>query len=543
VGFLDVSGNGNVFFAIGSGNGNSGLYNEAIGYNALTSNNSGTQNAAYGNSALYSNSSGSYNSALGQYALYNNTIGSYNIGIGYQAAYGNGAITNSANIAIGYWAMDGLSSGSNNIAMGQEAMYGFNGPISATDNIAIGTLAMSNDQTGSHNVAVGDYALAFNANPSNGGGSYNTGIGYYAGQGGFFGESFGNYNISVGANAGCGYAGSNNIAMGYQSLFFSTTASNNVAIGYQSMYNTNQSNNTAVGYQALYNSSNSSNNAAFGYQALGGTSVGTSGQYNLALGFQAMSVGGVSNNYNVGVGYQSVYNLTSGSGNTGLGYQTLVNVTSGANNTALGYGADVGNNSNHVAIGNSSVNSTWVQVDWTIGSDARIKNNVQENVPGLAFIKSLRPVTYNYDITKENELKGIKDTTNWPGKYDIEKMKFSGFIAQEVDAAANKIGYDFSGVDKSGAFWGLRYSQFVVPLVKAVQEQQAIIDSSKQVITILQAKITVLENENKLQASKMNAQDNNVAGLKDAQLKDEADIKQLKKLIYSLTQQSNATVK
>jgi hypothetical protein len=59
-------------------------------------------------------------------------------------------------------------------------------------------------------------------------------------------------------------------------------------------------------------------------------------------------------------------------------------------------------------------------------------------------------------------------------------ITYTGFIAQEVEKAANSIGFDFSGVDKSeeaaGAPQGLRYASFVVPLVKAVQEQQGIID-------------------------------------------------------------------
>ena len=43
-----------------------------------------------------------------------------------------------------------------------------------------------------------------------------------------------------------------------------------------------------------------------------------------------------------------------------------------------------------------------------------------------------------------------------------------------------ELGYEFSGVDKPKnelAPYSLRYADFVVPLVKAVQEQQAMIDS------------------------------------------------------------------
>jgi hypothetical protein len=49
----------------------------------------------------------------------------------------------------------------------------------------------------------------------------------------------------------------------------------------------------------------------------------------------------------------------------------------------------------------------------------------------------------------------------------------TGFIAQEVEQAAKKLNYNFSGVDapkNDKDMYGLRYAEFVVPLVKAVQE-------------------------------------------------------------------------
>ena len=33
------------------------------------------------------------------------------------------------------------------------------------------------------------------------------------------------------------------------------------------------------------------------------------------------------------------------------------------------------------------------------------------------------------------------------GQYDIQKIQFTGFLAQEVEKAAKQINYDFSGVD------------------------------------------------------------------------------------------------
>jgi hypothetical protein len=68
---------------------------------------------------------------------------------------------------------------------------------------------------------------------------------------------------------------------------------------------------------------------------------------------------------------------------------------------------------------------------------------------------------------------GIADTSDWEGKYDIEKRHWSGFIAQDVERAAQDLNYDFSGIDYIGGFYSLRSGAFVAPLVKAVQELKA----------------------------------------------------------------------
>ena len=80
------------------------------------------------------------------------------------------------------------------------------------------------------------------------------------------------------------------------------------------------------------------------------------------------------------------------------------------------------------------------------------------------------------------------------------KIKYTGFVAQEVEKAAQKLGYDFSGVDapkSRDGFYGLRYGDFVVPLVKAVQELSKKADK----VDSLENRITELENKlNNLEA-------------------------------------------
>ena len=166
-----------------------------------------------------------------------------------------------------------------------------------------------------------------------------------------------------------------------------------------------------------------------------------------------------------------------------------------SNTTALGNTATV-SASNTIALGNTSITSIKGQVGFTTYSDSRAKTAIAENVPGLAFIQKLRPVTYRYDTRRQNALLGITDTAQWEGKYDIEKMTFSGFLAQEVEQAARSIGYNFSGVDapkNDQSLYGLRYAEFTVPLVKAVQEQQALIESQKTELLELKSQLAALQ--------------------------------------------------
>jgi autotransporter adhesin len=173
-----------------------------------------------------------------------------------------------------------------------------------------------------------------------------------------------------------------------------------------------------------------------------------------------------------------------------------------SNTTALGNGATV-SASNRVRIGNSSVSRIGGQVAWTNLSDGRIKENVQEAVPGLSFISELRPVTYKINTRKQDEItmQAMPDSIKEKRMLsDEEYLKSSsivrtGFIAQEVEAAAKKVGFDFDGVstpENETDLYGIRYAEFVVPLVKAVQEQQGMIDVQQATIDAQQ---TTLEQQ------------------------------------------------
>jgi hypothetical protein len=298
-----------------------------------------------------------------------------------------------------------------------------------------------------------------------------------------------------------------------------------VAVGYQALYNNGNDNledveakyNTAIGFQAQYTSTNGYENTSTGYQTLFSNSTGYE---NSANGFKALysNTIGISN---TAIGWKALFSNTSGICNTAIGnssasvasgnsYCTFLgfdadnnNTTSRTNSMALGNGSRISAN-NQVRIGNSSVDDIGGDANWTNTSDGRFKDNIREGVPGLEFITKLRPVFYNFNPVKKNRFLGIPDSlySDELSQESIEKKSsilYTGFIAQDVEQAAKSINYDFSGVDipkNENDYYGLRYATFVVPLVKAVQEQQQIIEQQKKRIEELEklnARIECLE--------------------------------------------------
>jgi trimeric autotransporter adhesin len=207
--------------------------------------------------------------------------------------------------------------------------------------------------------------------------------------------------------------------------------------------------------------------------------------------------------FNTGDGFEAGDNVTDGWYNTFIGADA--NCGSGGhltNSTAIGNEATV-TSSNHVVVGNSSITSIGGYVGWSNLSDGRVKKNIKQNVPGLAFINKLEPITYNLNLDAADKIinkpamKDKKGNVIQPSADEIDSRKakqqivYTGFIAQDVEKAATSLNYDFSGVDKPGnanTLYGLRYAEFVVPLVKAVQELSKQNDSLKNE-NVLQQKI------------------------------------------------------
>ena len=315
-------------------------------------------------------------------------------------------------------------------------------------------------------------------------------------------------------------SGGNNTAIGWQVLNSITNGTQNTGVGYQALYKlTSSFQNTAMGWQSSQNMTTGYYNTSCGSNSLNAT---TTGYQNTAIGVGALYLQTTANS-NTACGQNAGYNITTGSDNTFLGFYANSGSTgAGSNMTAIGNGATVTTN-NHIVIGNSSVTSIGGFANWSNLSDGRVKKNIQQNVPGLAFIDKLQPITYNLDLDAADKIiarPAMKDKDGkviQPTEEEIqarqakEQIVYTGFVAQDVEKAAQSLNYDFSGVDKpdnANTLYGLRYSDFVVPLVKSVQELSAKNDEKDQKIASLEDRISKLEQMmNQSSNSKMGTSD------------------------------------
>jgi len=298
-----------------------------------------------------------------------------------------------------------------------------------------------------------------------------------------------------------GSSANSNVSFGFGSLPNSLAGTNNTVLGFNAFFhNINGNGNTVIGNSAFYNISQGSNNTVIGFgtgwdcmdKVTCSTAIGnatTAASNAVALGYSALAYG----SYSISIGNNAV---TFGNNSIVIGYSTIVS----------------GNN--QIVIGNNDISSAKIGVIWSITSDGRAKKNVQSNVPGLDFINRLQPVTYNLDLDALDELQkpddpkinAFRDSLRMAvspeekaatarARADKEKEVYSGFVAQDVEKAALSLGYNFNGVDapKNGkGSYGLRYAEFVVPLVKAVQELSAKNDAKDATISSLQEQINEL---------------------------------------------------
>ena len=344
---------------------------------ALVTNGSGTLSFATAGSSLtgVTDSASPFETSLGTGAGGSNT-GVNNTFVGYNA--GTSSTTGTNNTAVGYQALDANTTGTQNTAVGMNAL---GATTTAGDNTSVGYGSLSSNTTGANNTALGSFALLSNTTASN--------------------------NVAVGKDAlGSNTTGDRNTAVGASALDANTTGLRNTANGYNALTeNTTGNSNTALGSFTLSASTTADGNTAVGDGALNSN---TTGADNTAVG-QNCLLNNTTGKENTVVGKGSLQNCTTGSGNVGIG-----------DIGALGRIFNVTTESNRALFGHGSITNAYVQVAFTVTSDARDKTNIQSIPHGLSFVNQLNPVSFQFRVSREDE------TPNGNKRY--------GFLAQEVMA-------------------------------------------------------------------------------------------------------------
>ncbi len=466
-------------FTLSGGAASDSTCNVAVGDYALYTNNPSTSNPA---------TNGIKNSALGYKAFFSNTTGKYGTAVGYQALTSNVAADN--NTAVGYQALGSASSaGDADItAVGYQSLANTSG-TSKGGLTAIGSGSGFSNTTGANNTFSG-----YQSGYSNTTGAENTFSGYQSGY-----TNTASYNTFYGSLSGASNtSGANNAFLGFSSGNTNTTGHDNVFTGYQAGYlNTTGYVNTFVGSKSGYSNVSSRGNTYIGTQA----GYSSTASYNTFTGSGCgySNTSGASNTF---LGESAGYYNTTASYNTFLGKIAGNTNTTGSNNTCVGYGADVNasNLTNATAIGNGAITTATnmmylgnanallycAQGVWS-GSDRRFKINITENVKGLEFIKKLRPVTYQMNTQALDNfiIQNMPDSIKTMHQAGMDfapstAIVHSGFIAQEVDSVAQLCNFISDIVhrpDNNSTHYALNYAEFVVPLVKAVQELSNKVDS------------------------------------------------------------------
>lgn len=381
------------------------------------------------------------------------------------------------------------------------SFFGYNSGRSvttdATSNSFFGEHSGQATASGDYNTATGSRALYTNS-----WGSENTAVGFeslYSNYGGGANTALGNEalrsNTSGGLNTGIGYrsmylnsTGLSNVGVGTWALGLCVDGDENTAVGNFALWSTTGSFNTALGSEAGSGNYTGSYNTSIGAYAFVDNS---SGAFNTATGYWSMK-SNETGHFNAAFGVQALVDNETGSFNSAFGPYAGPNTSNLTNTTALGYNATP-TASNQVRIGNSSVTSIGGKVSWSTFSDGRFKKEVKEDVAGLEFINQLRPVSYTLDENGIDKFLRIPDSLqSYNTSSRKQAVRQTGFIAQEVEAVIKKTGLVFHGVEapqNESDHYAIRYAEFVVPLVKAVQELTALAEAHQKEIEELKQQL------------------------------------------------------
>jgi hypothetical protein len=302
----------------------------------------------------------------------------------------------------------------------------------------------------------------------------------------------GTYSGSVSLGTSCNFtagtigtftASSNATINGLRVGIAGGSNSNNV-FGYQAGNGmTSASYNSAFGDNAMFQTTTGTSNSAFGSTSLYGNKTGSD---NSALGYYALFSSSTAASRNSAFGSNALYS-SSGSANTAIGYSSL-NLVIYSNCTGVGANSAVAGN-NQVQLGDSATRA-YAYGALIDRSDLRDKADVKDTNLGLEFIKELRPVDFKWDMRED--YRPYFDKNADPEIYKLANITHDGskkrnryhhgLIAQEVKEVLDRNGIDFGGyqdykVKGGDDVLGIGYTELIAPMIKAIQQLSAKVDS------------------------------------------------------------------
>lgn len=350
------------------------------------------------------------NVGLGLSVLNATTSGSDNTALGFGAGTSMAGASN-ANTVVGSLALDALTLGSSNAAFGADSLSGL---TAGNQNTAIGTNALNVLQTGSYNTILGyGSGSAYNAAQSSNILIANTG--YVADSN----------TIRIG-NQGNGAGQQNrNFQAGIYNVTPAVASPKPVVIDSAGQLGTDSGSgilltltgNTGGAIAPVAGNINIVNaNTTVDIAGSAGQLTQDFGITNLILGSDASSIAGAIRNVGVGfdvlndittgssnsaMGYQAAHNLTTGNANIAIGDSALASETTGGSNIAIGNGAlglSVGGNAN-IAIGRTSLGTNITgRFNTMVGYEAGI-NIASDSNTGVGYnaLSGGIATTYQYN--------------------------------------------------------------------------------------------------------------------------------------------------
>lgn len=517
--------------------------NLAIGDSALFNNSVGAtlpiesiNNVAIGSKALISNTKGSDNIAIGTNNMSNVTIAKSNIGIGTAALENN--VANNRNIAIGDSSMwrvghttipepDIVTSCVDNIAIGRSTLFrgasvtknisigneSNRNAVWADFNVTIGDSAMADNYHGDANVAIGDRSMRRN---SWGGGNVAIGSQSLYNNGGLTGSESADFNVAIGRRSGYSNRdNSGNVFLGNDAGYFAQS-SNKLYIE-----NSNKDSLNALIYGDFAADSLLLNAKTINRNLLGLRGAGANTGLEIGYGVflkepnagrigYAITTPGTLDVYGAGTStsnrairfwaeggstFTGAVRLTGSAGTTGIylgqdvvgkeanagriGYALFtpdavdfVGGGTGTNNRQIRFWAEGGtrftgkvipdaDNAFTLGEGGRRWSQVWSATGTIQTSDATLKTNIIPSPYGLQEVLQLTPVQYNWKETPD-------------GKKEV------GLLAQDV----LKLIPEAVVVPEDGSAMGMKYSELIPVLIKAIQEQQQRIEKLEKKLAL-----------------------------------------------------------